>query len=148
VTRDDYRDALIYMPGAIRAEQDTVQALVQQLDADVCASHVGAQFRQAWAGFVAEWQHFYDAHASWWSRTFFASYEKTLDYRRRLVEWRDAFQREGGAPTGPAPSKSPTGDDSHLGAYLAIGAGAIAGGLLLGWWASSKRPERVPAGAR
>jgi hypothetical protein len=147
------RDAWIYTPGAIRDEQDTVLGLVQQLDTDIQASNARPEFKAAWGKFRDEYKSFYE-DSGWWARWWISSYEKTLEYRRRVVEWRQEFESQGGKATGPAPSASPEPpSDSHLGTYLAIAGGAIAVGAL--WWLVGRQPsaavvvsqpERRPSG--
>lgn len=126
--RDDDLGALVVTPGAILAEMNTVDAAVKQLDSDVMASAARDAFKKSWRGFVTEWQAFYKDHASWTDRLWGAPYEKTLDYRRRVGEWRTAFEREGGQASGPQISV-PGGEREGPGSWKAVL--VLAGGLLV-----------------
>lgn len=131
---DDPRNALVdfKMPGAIFDELETVQNVVRQLDRDVAASRVREDFKRSWRGFAAEWARFYAAHRGWWSRTWYAVYEKALDFRRRTEAWRVAFVGEGGRTSLPRDVI-----DDGLSKYLLVGAGALSVGLI--WWLTSRR---------
>jgi len=137
------RDAWIFTPGAIRAEQDTVLALVQQLDTDIQGAKVRPEFKRAWDVFREEYKRFYD-ESGWWSRWWFVAYEKTLEYRRRIIQWRQAFEAEGGHASGPTPAASPGTTDSHLGTYLALAGGAFAVAVLWRFVSSPSKPEHAP----
>jgi hypothetical protein len=124
--------ALIRSPGAIKSEMDTVDAGVKQLDSDIMASTVRQAFKQSWRVFVGEWQKFYAGHQSWTSRLWHAAYEKTIEYRRRLEEWRQLFVREGGSATGPSFAPPSSGGGIPWRPILIGAAGAIVAGVLLG----------------
>lgn len=128
--------SLIVTPGAIKAEMDTVQAGVSQLDADIMSSNVRDPFKKAWRGFVAEWNTFYKAHEGWFARSWGKAYTKALDYRRRTDEWRAAFLREGGAATGPALTPPDQGGGSSWKTALLAGSALLVAGALLGKAAS------------
>lgn len=119
----------IRMPGDIKAEMDTVDASVKQLDTEIRTSSVVAEFKTAWQGFLAEWRRFYDDHKAWSSRLWYAAYDKTLEYRRRLGEWRQAFVTAGGHPAGPALPKPSVEQTSHF-PWLIVGGAALGGGVL------------------
>lgn len=134
-TRDEQRNALIdfKMPGAILDEIETVQGIVRQLDEDVRTSPVPEDFKRTWRAFADEWARFYAAHRGWWSRTWYAVYEKTRDFRRRTEAWRVALLAAGGHTALPRD----TIDDDGLKTYLLVGAGALGVGLL--WWLTARR---------
>lgn len=131
---EDRRNALIdfKMPGAILDEMETVQTIVKHLDQDVAASHVRDDFKRSWRGFVDEWTKFYAGHHGWWSRTWYAVYEKAIDFRKRTEAWRVAFVGEGGHTSLPRDVI-----DEGLSKYLLVGAGALGVGLI--WWLTSRR---------
>ena len=131
------RNALVQMPGDILDEMKTTHAIIEQLGRDVAGAGtaVPATFRSGWQAFAAEWRRFYDEHQSWLSRTWYASYEKTLEYRKRAADWRHKLEQLGGQTT--APPDDPPRPLGAVGAVtmpwreLAIAGGALAGGLLL-----------------
>src|SRR4051812_17927536 len=53
----------VQTPGSIRAELETVDGIVRQLDADIAASRLDDVFKQAWSSFVEEWSQFYRDHS-------------------------------------------------------------------------------------
>jgi hypothetical protein len=124
--------ALVYPPGVIKAELDTVNAGVTQLDSDIMASNVRDAFKKSWRLFVAEWQAFYKNNSGFWSRMWGAVYEKATEYRKRVEQWREAFEREGGRSTSPGltvPETPGTGKWKWvlLGAGGLLVAGAVVG---------------------
>lgn len=133
------RNALVQMPGDILDEMKTTHAIIEQLGRDVAGAAVAvpATFRSGWQAFAAEWRRFYDDHQSWLSRTWYASYEKTLEYRKRAADWRRKLEQLGGQATAPPDDPPrPVGGGSSAGPTapwreLAIAGGALAGGLLL-----------------
>ncbi len=127
----DELGAFIVTPGAMKAELDTVQAGVKQLDADIMSSKTRDAFKNAWQLFSGEWKAFYDSHQSLTSRLFHATYEKTIEYRKRLDEWKGALQREGVQATGPllaVPQPPPEPSSSFK--WWAIGGLIVAGAVL------------------
>ena len=118
--------AVIYTPGAILAEMDTVKAQIETLDRDIRSASVRPVFLQAWDTFVKEWQTFYKDHEGWTDRLWGSAMEKTQDYGKRVVTWRDAFKKEGGKPTGPT---IPGGGFPWKLALWGVG---IVGGLIAG----------------
>lgn len=123
--------ALIVTPGAMKDELETVQAGVRQLDADIMSSKTRDAFKKAWQIFAGEWKRFYDSHQSLTSRLWHATYEKTIEYRKRLDEWRNALQREGVQSTGPllAVPQPPAPSGSSL-KWWAIGGLVVAGTVI------------------
>ena len=131
------RNAVVQMPGDILDEMKTTHAIIEQLGRDVAGAAVAvpATFRSGWQAFAEEWRRFYDEHQSWWSRTWYASYEKTLEYRKRAADWRRKLEQLGGQTTAP-PDEPPRPVGMGAGSAapwreLAIAGGALAGGLLL-----------------
>jgi len=127
---DDVGAALdIRMPGDIKAEMNTVDGAVKQLDLEIKASGVPAEFKSAWAGFLGEWRKFYGEHQSWSSRLWYAAYDKTLEYRKRLGEWRTAFVAAGGRAVGPGLPKPSVEQESHF-PWMLVGGAIVGGGVL------------------
>jgi len=133
--------ALVLTPGAIFAEMKTVDAAIKQLDSDIMASKARDAFKQAWRAFAVEWQAFFKSHSRWTDRLWGASYEKTLDYRKRVGEWRVAFEREGGQPSAPGlamPGAPGGGGTSWKTALVAVG-GLLVVGAIVGHKVSATR---------
>lgn len=135
----------IKMPKDILAEMQTVDATVKQLDGEIQASTVPAVFKLAWAGFLGEWRQFFAEHESWSSRLWYAAYEKTLEYRKRLGEWRAAFVQLGGKTIAP---ELPSTDAAAARAvpWLIVGGLLIGGGLAAYLAHKLQRPVFVPVG--
>ncbi|MDX2023246.1 MAG: hypothetical protein SF187_23635 [Deltaproteobacteria bacterium] len=124
--------ALIVTPGAMLDELNTVNNGVKQLDADISASKVREAFKKAWADFTVEWKKFYDSKQGFFSRTWGSTMEKTIEYRKRVDEWRAAFNREGGLTTGPTLNvPEPKGATGGSWRWWAVG-GLLAGGAYIG----------------
>ena len=99
----DELGALIYTPGVIKAELEAVNTAANQLDVDIkAAANVRAEFKGAWRGFLTEWQGFYKNNSGLWSRLWGGVYEKAAEYRKRVEQWRQAMEREGGKPSSPS----------------------------------------------
>ncbi len=105
----DALGALVVTPGAMLAEMNTIDATVRQLDIEIMSSVVNVEFKDAWRRFVAEWQVFHQNHEDWWDRTWGVIYDKVLDYRRRVEEWRGQFHRAGGHSVSPPLPAAPGG---------------------------------------
>jgi hypothetical protein len=118
----------VQTPGSIRAEMDTVDGIVHQLDGDVTASHVEDVFKQAWRAFVEEWSRFYKEHLGWLDRLWYSAYEKTVEYRKRALAWRDKFIALGGKASAPVDQVPQTAADrvSAIGKALLWGGGIFA----------------------
>jgi hypothetical protein len=126
------RNAIINTPGSIGADIQTVAMLVHDLDADIAASKANQQFKTAWRGFVDEWEKFVK-DTGYWGRWWFATKEKTDEFRRRVHDWRVMFVAEGGKPTTPEdhpPTSSSDGAGWWKLAAVGIGA-AVVGGVVL-----------------
>jgi hypothetical protein len=119
----------IRMPGDIKAEIDTVDASIKEFDTEIRASTLMVEFKTAWQGFYGEWRKFYGDHQSWSSRLWYAAYDKTLEYRKRLAEWRAAFVTAGGHPVSPELPKPSVERDGHF-PWAIIGGALIGGGVL------------------
>lgn len=110
------RNARIWTPGAILAEMRTVRGIIAQLDRDIVASRVDDAFKAGWRAFVDEYEAFFKEHQGWLDRFWFASYEKTVEYRRRALDWRQKFTALGGRVTAPVDTP-PAGPGATLSAY-------------------------------
>lgn len=98
----------VKMPGAILDEMKTTDGIIDQLGRDIEASKIRSEkFKAAWRDFHAEWKKFLSEHEGWTDRLWYGSYEKTVEYRTRALDWRRQFSAMGGKPTAPI-DKPPT----------------------------------------
>ncbi len=150
---DARRNALIWTPGAILAEMRTVRGIVAQLDRDISASQVDDAFKASWRTFVDEYEAFFKDHQGWLDRFWFASYEKTAEYRRRALDWRTKFTNLGGRASAPVDTP-PEGPGARVSAYakwILVGGGAylaIRAAAYLRQLEASHRPERPAPATR
>jgi hypothetical protein len=123
----------LVMPGNIRDEILTIGVAFSTLDKAIQAARASlpADFVPGWAAFFVEWQTFAKNHSSWLSNTWYKSYEKALEYRKRLEDWREKFIALGGKVSTPSPGVSP-GPPSASGGinwktllYVGAGIGAV-----------------------
>jgi hypothetical protein len=80
-------------------------------------------------GFVEEWEKFYKEHSGWFDRFWYSAYEKTVEFRKRLVVWRRQFIAQGGSPAGPTDTPPETAGDQvkKIGKWLLIGGAVLVG---------------------
>jgi hypothetical protein len=119
----DELGALVYTPGVIKAELEAVNTAATQLDVDIKASKVRDEFKNAWRGFLAEWQAFYKNNKGLWSRLWGSVFEKAAEYRKRVELWRQALEREGGHPSSPSIVVPESGSSGWK--WILIGAGSL-----------------------
>jgi hypothetical protein len=123
--------ALIYTPGVIKAELEAVNTAAGQLDVDIKAAKVRDEFKQAWQGFFTEWKAFYKSNSGLWSRLWGGLYEKANEYRRRVEQWRQSFEKEGGHSSSPSLVVPPApGSGSWKWALIGAGGLMVAGALV------------------
>jgi hypothetical protein len=117
-------------PGNIRDEEDSIDAAVRTLDADITATGSVALVA-AWRAFRAGWDEFYAGEGGvtgWFGRFLSSSsLEKALDYRKQLEAWRARYMQEGGNPSGPGlvPKPKPDTSSADMVRYAAIAAVAL-----------------------
>lgn len=127
------------MPSNIRDEILTVGVQVGALDKLVAqaqaARKIPPDFVLGWTAFKGEWNAFSSSHQSWLSRTWYASYEKAVEYRRRLEDFRTKFEQLTGTKVNyPSPGANPAGvepDGAGFPWRWVVG-GGVAIGLLYG----------------
>lgn len=130
--------ASVVMPSNIRDEILTTDGAYRELEKQIGAARARARlpadFLAGWDLLAHEWVTFRDAHESWLSRTWYASYEKTLEFRSKFADWRKAFEAATGQKiAAPAPGSSPGPADDGKGfpwRFVAYAAGAA--GVLWG----------------
>lgn len=133
----------VKLPSAVLAEMQTTDAVVNQLDDDIASASVPSSFKEAWRRFVAEWREFYRERSGWLDRAWYGTYEKTVEYRRRALEWREKFVSLGGRPSAPAdrpPSTAGDALDAVL-KYALIGGGLFVGYKLATNYLATRRTE-------
>lgn len=136
-TRMAPRNAFIdvKMPGAVLDEMKTTHEIIEQLGRDIDASPVDDRFKAAWRAFRTDWENFFGQHQGWTDRFWYATYEKTVEYRTRAADWRRDFEARGGKATGPKdtpptlPASGTSWEKVLIGA--GVGVGALVGLSLL-----------------
>lgn len=135
-----------FTPAEVAQEISAVDAGVKVLSADVLnqASRLPPDFLTSWGAFVKEWEGFRKS-VGWLRRHERGSYEKALEYRFRLAEWREAFEKKGGEPSGPALASAAPVNQSKPGEDLTsvLKWGAIAAGALGASYATYKLASKV-----
>lgn len=114
-------------PGFVLAEMRTVDATIKSLGIDIQrkASQLPEGFMDEWIAFRVEWDLFYNDNDGWLDRATNSVYDKTLEFRERVVSWRDQFIRVGGTPSAP-----PLPKESKLPiTALLVGFGIVGAGL-------------------
>lgn len=130
------RNAIVETPGDIKAEMDATLNIIKALGSDIDASrNVDERFKSQWRAFVAEYQRFYNDHQGWTDRFWYSTYERTIEYRQRALDWRRDFEARGGIATSPVdhpPVRAADGINwKHVIVGLGVGAGALVGANLL-----------------
>jgi hypothetical protein len=64
-------------------------------------------FVYQWGEFEKEWDAFLASHKHWYDRMWKGDYDKAIEFRERVVKWREQFQKLGGTPTTPTPTLPP-----------------------------------------
>lgn len=107
--RDEVGWKIIVTPGMIRGEIASVDTGIKQLAGDVVALYstgaLPSKWKDDWALFVEEWLAFKKEHTGFFSKVWSTGgiYDKTLEFGKRLADWRSVFIASGGKPTSPAP---------------------------------------------
>lgn len=121
----------VAMPGNIRDEILTIGTEFKILDASVLAARASLppDFVTGWSAFRTEWETFARNHSSWLDNVWYKSYEKALEYRKRLEDWRQRFIGYGGRISTPSPGAAPGGSGPGINwkmlLYVAAGIGAV-----------------------
>lgn len=143
----DAEKPFVVTPGAIRAEQDTVNGAVHALDYDIAGSNaVSSDFVDAWALWRDGWDHYYADQGGvggWFGRIWGASYEKTLEYRQALEAWRAQFLAQGGRTAGPGLPPTPKSPDIGGAAKDVTRNIAIAVGIAAALWVAHTAYKEV-----
>ncbi len=117
------------MPSNISDEIATVASGVKTLDRVIedRRDKLPAQFVAGWRDFRGEWDAFAQNHDTWLSRTWYKSYQKTLEYRRRLEDWRGQLEKLSSPVNVPnlGPGQTPAGIPSGI-PWKPIGYGVLA----------------------
>ncbi len=124
-------------PGVGRDARDdddqVVRALMQPAptDADWKRKSYQGAFVYQWTEFEREFGDFWAEHAhSWTDRMWRGSYDQAVEFRRRVLAWRQSFVTFGGRPTSPAPK--PPVEEILPGISFSWKTVALVGGLAAG----------------
>jgi hypothetical protein len=123
----------VKMPANIRDEIATVATSVASLGKliDARRSSLNADFLTGWDGFKKEFETFAHNHRMWVQNMWYASYEKTVEYRKRLDDFRAKFEALTGTKVPfPSPGGTPEGlsDDGKGFPWKTL----LWGGLIIG----------------
>jgi hypothetical protein len=124
----------------VRAEFERVHADVLSLEKDIYAwwsasASMGAEeqakrdrFKEAWRLFADEWKEYRSSALAGLGTGWGGHVDRVQKYGQDVTRWRDAFTKEGGAPTGPGPRPPEPGFPWAK----SIIAGIITAGLVIG----------------
>lgn len=123
--------ALLYTPGAIKAEAVTTDQEIKALLTDVRTSKLPGKVKTSFQKFFDEWVSFYKNHTGWFDRLWFSNMEKIQDYRKRGVDWRGMLSGQGVKMTTPSPKIKFAGLElPTMPLWGKVAIGAAAAGLL------------------
>jgi len=88
-------DIGIQSPSAILAEMQAVGTQVHSLNAEVQANKAKLpdDFLRGWNAFFNEYLTFYGQNEGLLARMWISVYDKTLEYRKQVNDWRDRFEK-------------------------------------------------------
>jgi len=128
-SRDDIG---LFGPQNTLDEMNLVNAEVLSLDGLIRGSpSVREEFKSSWDGFKNGWVKFFESHNStanpldYISRSLNETMDKVIEYRKRVVGWRDALRKEGVKAPGPVLEEK---EAEFPWKWVLVG-----GGLLLGY---------------
>jgi hypothetical protein len=139
--------AIVVTPGQMLDEMNAVDKAVDELAIRITQQFTGAGTNtlwvNAWTRWRQEWKQFYSDHQDWTARLFYGTYEKTLEYRSKLADWRTQFEQMQGQSVGPSLSPLPPSAVPFTEQYkpLIITGGLIAGATLV--WLILRRTRPV-----
>jgi hypothetical protein len=125
----------VKMPGNIKDEITTVAAQVAALGklVDGRRTSLPSDFLVGWDAFKKEFEQFAHNHRMWVQNMWYASYEKTVEYRKRLDAFRAQFEAITGTKVNyPSAGGTPEGlnpDGSGFPWKTLVWGGLIVGGL-------------------
>lgn len=76
----------------------------QPTASDIAHKSYQGTFVYQWGEFCKEWDSFLGANSRWYERMWKGDYDKAIEFRERVVKWRDQFTKLGGTPTTPSPT--------------------------------------------
>lgn len=126
-----------FSPSDVSSEMLTVDTGVDQLALDMkkadAVKKVSPAFVSAYSNFFWEWKKWRKEYDTWAHRHERSVYEKVLEYRYRLAEWREKFEKLGGETPGVSLSSAPPVKQSEPGQDLndVLKTVAIVGGLAI-----------------
>lgn len=134
--------AVVESPSAILAEMQSVGTQVHSLNAEVQANktRLPDDFLRGWNAFFNEYLAFYGENEGLLARMWISVYDKTLEYRKQVNDWRAKFESLVGKKlnTPRATDEPPDGSGIKLpdlstvvtGVALAVGAAIVLPSLL------------------
>lgn len=135
----------VQMPRAQQDEIASIAAAFKTLDREIQGRRAQLQpaWVKGWDDFRDSWQTFAQGHSTWLSNVWYASYQKAIEYRQRLDDWRRRLEALTGPLSVPTLSARPPEEKPFpwrgvLYAGLAIG-GAFAISSLLKRGTDAKR---------
>lgn len=121
--------SVINTPGQMLNAMNVVDRLVDSLGVAVNAQmgHLPKKLVSDFAAFWNEWKAFYAANKSWTSRLWEGTYEQTLAYQARAVEWQKRLTKGGADVTPDVPTSDKPTAPTDTGTVLKyVGAGVAA----------------------
>lgn len=126
--------SIVNTPGQILNAMNEVDRLVDSLGTAVNAqvAKLPKTIVMQFSAFWNEWKAFYRDNSGLWSRFWEGTYEQTLGYQTRAVEWQKRLAKAGATvtPDAPASDKPPTTPGQVL-MYVGLGVAALVGLVLV-----------------
>lgn len=130
----------VFTPSMVKADMISINNAVDALAKDIVSAGnaMDTRFREEYGKFALEWREFYAQHDTWLKRAFNKTAELTEQFKRRVIDWRNEFQKRGGISSSPVLRQYP--EDSFTLGRVALVAGIALGGFLL-YKAATRRDE-------
>ena len=123
-------DPFIIFPSDTKAEMDTVNAAMKNLNWDIQNSKkIGPRFKKAWTAHLANWQAFLVDKEGFFTRGTSGTWNKVKEYKTLANRWRAKFSEQGGTPSGLALYNKPPMSALEKAALTA----GVIGGAVLVW---------------
>jgi hypothetical protein len=124
-------------PADVDAHREAVNGQHQSLNAQIIASGISQDFKNAWLNYLRSWNEFYTANreASWAAKFLSAvsMYSQIDQFASQVADWASKFQQAGGQLQGGFPSLAdkPTTNISDI-TGLVVAGGVLAAIVILG----------------
>jgi hypothetical protein len=126
--------SVVNTPGQILNAMNVVDRLVDSLGVAVNAqaAKLPKNTVKQFADFWNEWKKFYQDNSGLWSRFWEGTYEQTLAYQARAVEWQKRLGKAGADVTPDAPSSDkPAASPTQVLMYVGLGVAVLVGLVLV-----------------